>query len=272
VFNRFGTATLQVTTDPPGAEILSDGKTLGVTPLSIELPNGRYASLTTKMADFQPESFSAELIPGETVTVPPMVLKPVPPSLSNVTNPPGIAFQILSGAFEVASPETLRAGETPADIDDLPPGVYRMNLGGGRWPSRSVSFQIGARGRTTLSEVFPRGTVNVESQPPGADVYEGDTLLGTAPVSIALPPGNHTLVAEIDGHKPASRAVAIADDETKTLHIEFKTGAIGSGEGVTAHHRHRPRKAAPESELTKIGRTLKTFFFGKQSPKKASGS
>jgi hypothetical protein len=270
VSNRFGIATLQVATDPPGAEIFSDGKSLGVTPLRVELPNGRYENLMTKLADFQPESFSADLILGETVAVPPMVLKPVPPSLSITTNPRGIEFQILSGTADGASPEILRTGETPVNIDGLPSGAYRMNLGGGRWPSRSVPFQIGERGKTTFSQDFPHGTVAVESQPPGAEIYEGDTLLGTTPASIALPPGSHTLVGKIEGRKPAPRAVEIVADETKTLRVEFKTdsaaaASVGSGEGLGAHHRHRRRRRAPESELTKIGRTIKHIFFGKHS-------
>jgi len=269
---RFGSGTIEVATDPPGAEIVLEGKSLGVSPLSVQLPSGHYPELTARLTDFQSETFSADLSPDKTVVVPPITLKPVPPSLSIATNPPGIPYQIFSGAVETPALQPVRSGETPADIDGLEPGAYRITMGGDRWPTRSTSFQIGASGRTALSQDFPSGTIKVESEPPGAGIFEGDLLLGTTPATIAIPPGNHTLIAKIEGRSSSSRAVALAGDETKSVRFELKAELNGQGESMVSHHRHTPKAKRKESELTKIGRSLKTFFFGKKANKNPSGS
>jgi serine/threonine protein kinase len=269
--SRFGVARLQVTTDPPGAEIILDGKSLGLTPLSVPIPSGRYEGLTAKLADFQPQPFSVDANPDETAVVPPMVLKAVPPSLSVVTDPPGIRFQIFVGAVEVPSPEVARTGETPANLEGLRPGFYRMVIGGDPWPTRSVSFAVRERGNTTLSQEFPHGVVKIESVPAGAEIFEGDASLGNAPLTVATSPGSHTWVAEIEGRKSISRTAVIAADQTQSVRFELKAPSSGKEDSV-AHRRHKPKKHAEESELTKIGRTLKSLIFGKPSTKKASGS
>lgn len=53
------------------------------------------------------------------------------------------------------------------------------------------------------------GTVPVEitCDPPGAEIYAGDVLLGTAPYRGALPAGRHRLVAKLDGYTSAFKVV-----------------------------------------------------------------
>ncbi|MDR3403479.1 MAG: serine/threonine protein kinase [Chthoniobacter sp.] len=183
-------------------------------------------------------------------------LKPLPPSLAIVTTPPGIPFHILPADLENSSTKTGKTGESPAKVDGLQPGGYQLVLGGGRWPSRSLPFQLEEGGKTTLVRDFPHGIVRIESQPPGAEIYEGDVLLGIAPVSIPLPPGHHVFVAEMDGNRTVSRTVDVAADQTKDIQFDSKAISHSRDGREIAHHRHRPKKYAPESTLAKIGRSL----------------
>jgi hypothetical protein len=157
----------------------------------------------------------------------------------------------------------VETGESPANVDGLQPGAYRLVLGGGRWPSRSLPFQVEGTGKTVLMRDLPHGTVRIESQPPGAEIYEGGVLLGIAPVSIPIPPGRHLFVAEMDGDKTVSHTVDMAADQTKD--VQFKVASESRGGHEIVHHRHRPRKHVEEPMLAKIGRSIKDALMKAQA-------
>lgn len=186
-------------------------------------------------------------------------LKPLPPSsLAIVTTPPGVPFRILPADGEEPSLEAVRTGESPANVDGLQPGAYQLVLGGGRWPSRSLPVQIEEGGKTTVVQDIPHGIVRIESEPPGAEIYEGDLLLGIAPVSIPIPPGRHALVAEMEGDRTVARTVDLAADQTKDVQFDSKSISDSPmGREIAHHHRHRPRKHAQDPMLAKIGRSIK---------------
>jgi hypothetical protein len=184
--------------------------------------------------------------------------KPEPPSLAIATTPPGIPIQNFPAVVEKpSSSEAVEAGESPAKVDGLQPGAYRLILGGDRWTSSSLPEQIEEGERNTPVRDVPHGIARFVSQPPGAEVYEGEVLLGTTPVSIPVPPGRHVFVATLDGNKTVSRTVDMAADQTKD--VEFGGKAISDSRGgrEVAHHRRRPKRHAPEPMLAKIGRSIK---------------
>jgi len=190
-------------------------------------------------------------------TVAPAAPKLLPPSLAIVTTPPGIPFHILPVDAEKPSSEAVETGKSPANVDGLQPGTYHLVLGGGRWPSRSLPFQIEEGGKTTLVRDLPHGMVRIESQPSGAEIYEGDVFLGIAPVTIPTPPGRHVFVAVMDENKTVSRTVDMAADQTKDIRFELKSNSPSRADREVAHRRHRPKRHAPEPMLAKIGRSIK---------------
>jgi serine/threonine protein kinase len=181
------------------------------------------------------------------------------PSLEIVTTPPGIPFHILPTNVESPSAEAVETGQSPANVDGLQPGAYQLVLGGGRWPSRSLPFQLEEAGKTTLVEDVPHGIVRIESQPPGAVIYEGNTLLGIAPVSIPTSPGRHVFLA-MEGDRSVSRTVNMAADQTKDIQFEIKTAPDSRVGHETTHHRHHQRKHVEPPMLAKIGRSIKDAF------------
>lgn len=183
--------------------------------------------------------------------------KPQPPSLKIVTTPPGIPFHIVPDDVGQPTSEAVETGESPANVDGLQPGSYQLVLGGGRWPSRSLPFEIEEAGKTTLMQNVPHGTVRIESQPPGAAIYEGGVLLGIAPVTIPTPPGRHLFVAAMEGNKTLSRTVDMTADQTKDIRFDAKAGTDSRTVREIAHHRRRPRKHVEEPMLAKIGRSIK---------------
>jgi hypothetical protein len=71
------------------------------------------------------------------------------------------------------------------------------------------------RGPTVLT-----GGLNVESDPPGAEVRLDDVVKGTTPLSITVPEGSHTLVVR-QGTRVKQLSVDIARDSTKAFYISW---------------------------------------------------
>jgi serine/threonine protein kinase len=261
----FGEGTLLITSDPPGAQIASGEQSLGETPLRATLKSGRHPRLTATLAGYQPAAFEAVIPPQGTVTIPPLLLQPEPARLSISTTPPGIEFQIFRGAVETPDATPLRTGESPALLEDLPPGRYRVVFSSEPWPVRSASLEVAERGTTVFEQEFPHGTVEVASQPEGAEIFIGEQSLGVTPLEVDLPPGTYSLLAKYEGRSSRPRTVSLAGEETEELGFDFRTGTSSSSKKRSS----RRRTARPEdSALTKISRSISTFFTGKKPVRK----
>lgn len=77
-----------------------------------------------------------------------------------------------------------------------------------------------ARAEQALTQLEARvARVRVDSDPPGATVFVDRTAVGdfgTTPRLLAVPPGAHTVILELDGHRPAEApVVAVAGEEVR---------------------------------------------------------
>jgi serine/threonine protein kinase len=262
--HRFGTGTLRVTSDPPGAEIVLGDRPLGATPLNVALPTGQYGPFVAILDGYELVTFEANLQPDATTMVPPLMLKPQAPRLVVETTPPGIVFEVFAGAVESPASASIRTGTSPATLEDLAPGPYRVVFSQPPWPSRSAAIEVAERGTTLLEPEFAHGILKATSEPDGAEIFSDGKLLGTAPLEIPLPPEKYVITARQGGRTAKPRTVTLAADETEDVRFDFRTGTSTS----TKSKNRRPRKKKVEDTVvTKIGRSLKTFFSGQKSRK-----
>jgi len=74
----------------------------------------------------------------------------------------------------------------------------------------------------TPDQIAEVGTLRLTVSPPGALIYDGDTLLGSGPQLAAdLPPGDHTLRIEAEGFEPQSFDVTIAAGERVVIPVKL---------------------------------------------------
>lgn len=59
------------------------------------------------------------------------------------------------------------------------------------------------------AEEMLTGTINVTSNPGGADVYVDGQLVGGCPAVLKLKPGKHIVSAKLSGHKDWSREITV---------------------------------------------------------------
>jgi len=105
---------LRVVTEPPGAEVAVDGRSLGVTPFDGQVEVGTYR-LTVTRNGFLPMEEEVTVVEGGELART-FQLEVAPATLRLATEPPG-ARVTLDGA---------PVGETPVDLTDVAPGTHQV--------------------------------------------------------------------------------------------------------------------------------------------------
>jgi len=100
-----------------------------------------------------------------------------------------------------------------------------------------------------------QGFVQVNSIPPGAEIFVSSEFVGKTPLNLPLVPGKYVLTAEFKERTSRPRPVTVTADGTSQVSFDFRTGSGSTGRTV-----RRPKKKVDESPLTKIGRSIRNIF------------
>jgi hypothetical protein len=255
---QFPQGVLSVTSTPPGAKVYIGDRVLGVTPLNTPLAPGDYQNIQVVMDGMAPVTLGATVREGATATLDAGQLHEMITALQLQTTPAGLAYAISGTAGD------LRSGQTPAAIFDLPVGDYTVTIERPGWADFTSPLSLMPKVPVTITHDFPEGSVVITSQPMGAEIYQGENLLGTAPLTVNLPPGNTELTAKLSGMPVRKHSVTVDEGEETNLAFDMESGSSS----ISAHH-HRHVKKQPPSELAKLGDSIKSFFSGSSSGSKA---
>jgi len=142
--------------------------------------------------------------------------------------------QTTPAPFAQQSAAPLAAAPSPAaSAADLKPGMSReavvgllgapqreISYGTKTWLEYSgmvVAFDGGALFSVDRSGQ-PPAEVSLSSDPDGADIYLGDSFVGSAPSKLELPAGNYTFTMRLAGYKDWQRQVQILGGSQINLH------------------------------------------------------
>lgn len=115
-------------------------------------------------------------------------------------------------------------GKTPLTLDNLAPGSYTVTVSKfGFTPATATgAIRSGERTEITTTLTAERGTLVVNTTPPGANISVDGKESGISPVTLEnLVPGNHTVTIVKDGYVTADQQVTIAAGTTYPLSIEL---------------------------------------------------
>ena len=208
-------ASLELKTDPPGAQVVLDGKTLdGVTPLTFAWNEGQPHQLTfSKDALSLPKDFAV----GE---APSGVYQLQPPAASNA-GVSGNGTLKLAGAFGVRlSVDGADKGELePGRSLELAPGAHKVDLSNGKLffsDSRSVTVEAGKEARLALPAV---ATLTVNTHPGVGDVtVDGrSTGIQSDGSSVRVAAGRHTVAVRSLSGKTAKQTIDVTGDKNVDL-------------------------------------------------------
>jgi serine/threonine protein kinase len=209
---RAGSVTL--TSNPDGATVKFDGKEIGKTPLaSHSLPVGKY-TLELSLPGYQSRSVDLEITQGSLNNLGLIPLIREVGQLLLKSDPPNLLVEVVDPLKKSS------LGNTPMTLDNLPVGNYTVRIKRSGWPDYVQQVSVQANAVATVEHAFKGVKVSLQSDPSGATIYLGQTKLGTAPLTIELPPQPVQLVSRIGALAPVIRQVV--PDPSGAMMVEFK--------------------------------------------------
>ena len=208
--------SIDVTTDPQGANILIDGVEVGVTPKTIpNLETGPH-NLILNYPGYERLQKRIMVEDGKTIPIS-EYLVPKTGSLSILSEPIGATVYL----------DNFVKGETPLDIPELPVKDYmiRLELKDYQMLERRVTVQY-AENTTQKFSLDPLpGKLNVFTSPARATIIIGGeryTSSSSGIATIELPVGQYRIEISKDGYEPLEKQVSIKPNDLGTLDINLK--------------------------------------------------
>ena len=230
--------TIEVRSDPAGAEVTVNGIARGRTPITVtDVPKGRAAVKLTM------EGFEDEVIPdisinaGDHQTVS-RILRGLPGTLHLASVPEGARFYVNGESH----------GKGPVTLTGLKPGDYnvRVELEGFGTESRTLSIANGESVREEFKLSNVMGRLEVRTNPVGAQLLLDGRPMGitkstdpSAEISDVfaienLLTGEHTLVVRKDGFAESVRHPKIKSSKTSQANVRLRRIYIPDTEIVTS--------------------------------------
>ncbi len=231
-----------VRTEPTGAMVALDDH-IKPSPATFDDLDPRKYRLRIMLAGYDPIETTIDFSDKRSST--PQVFRMVRSTgaLEIDASEPGLAFTIRSEDGEIA-----RAGVTPAKLNDLPTGKYEVSARRGDWELRDM---IEVRRGETARKVFAflNATLNVTSEPSGADILIDGVSRGKAPLRIDLPARSHEVSARLQGWPEEQQTIEAKRQQDNTLRFIFANGSVKitsapGGASVLANGRELGRSSA----------------------------
>ncbi|RPJ11062.1 MAG: PEGA domain-containing protein [Deltaproteobacteria bacterium] len=205
---------LVIRTEPPGANVFIDGKSVGVSPYEGKnVPPGTYKVRVEKEGY---ESWEGQ-VAVETGKAKETLAR----------------LNLKAGEIEARSEPTggrvfldgKEAGETPLVLKEVVPGRHRVRIAKEGYDAYEESIEVKAREKTRVDVSLKRqmGGLLVRTEPAGANVYVDGNLAGVTPQeSKGLVPGSHRVRVEKEGYEVSEKEVMVKANERVEVSVSLK--------------------------------------------------
>ncbi len=207
-------AEIMASSDPPGAELRSEGQVLGRTPATVELLSGERV-LSFSRPGFATHSERLTVVAGSPQTLPTIRLQPAAGVLRVRTDPPGASITV-DGDFR---------GGSPATVEVSPDRAHRVVVSRAGYESQERTVTLGRGAEESLTiRLKPRlGTIRVLSRPAGAQVSVNGQAAGRTPLDLQLPSTEQQLEFSLEGYVAQSREVVPQPAYPQEVEVELLT-------------------------------------------------
>ena len=234
--------TIDVMSEPAGAEVMVNGISRGKTPVKVTgVPRGR-AVVKFTLDGFAEEVRELSINAGDVQTLP-VILKGLPGTLQLTSVPDGARFYV----------NDVMRGKSPLVLPGLKPGEYavRAELEGYGTMTRTVVIENGSSANEEFRMSNTMGRIEVRTDPVGATLLLDGHIVGTtkaadpkAEISDAFAienvlEGEHTLVVRKDGYTEVTRHPKVATTKTTITNVRMRRIFIPDVEIVTARGSYR---------------------------------
>ncbi len=203
--------SIEVKSDPAGAEVYIDGKKRGETPVTVEgVAEGKH-QISIKKSDYKEEILEAEVHGQETTGIS-RELALLPGELE-ITSEPAGSTVVMNGE---------EVGVTPLKLEELKPGKYELVLKKNNYEDKIINLEI-KPGKTVSVEkdLIPHpGSVLVVNFLSGSILYIDDNRVypeyltnGNAVVIKDIKPGNHKIKIKKENYITVEKNIFIEPEE-----------------------------------------------------------
>lgn len=202
---------------PPGAQVTINGAVYDPKDLSdISLSAGK-TRLKVVHDGFRPFIQEIELRAGEMTTLK-VELSPIQGQLVCITVPAGAQVSL----------DGRPVGTTPVTLDSLTFGTHTIEFKKSGFAPHSQSVEVNEEAPKEVKVELKAisGDLEVESDPPGAEIFLEGESRGVAPLSLSeLPEGKLRLVGKLAGYKDASQPVAVVAGRLSKVRLKLSPTA-----------------------------------------------
>jgi serine/threonine protein kinase len=191
--------SVAINSRPEGAIVTWNGQEIGKTPItSYSLPKGKQL-LSLTLPGYKPQTIPAEIKDGSLNDIGLIPLLREIGQLTLKSTPSGLSFEIAD------ADNKMTVGTTPQTFDTMPAGKYTVRIKRPGWNDYSVPLDLSAGSAATIEHEFVGVHVTLKSDPAGATISLGQTVLGKTPLTVSLPSEPAELVSRIGALTPVTQ-------------------------------------------------------------------
>ncbi len=207
-------APVSFSSDPSGATVRIDGRSLGTTPLTAELGAGSHR-LELSMAGRETRRRSIEVVAKEPLTVPSISL-PIAAGHLTLESEPSGATVTVDGTFR---------GETPLELSVDPNRALEIKISKAGHDTATLKLTVAPREtRRQRVDLPPRvGEVKIETWPADAEVLVDGESRGQGSQTLELPARPHTVEVRRDGYQTYRQTVTPRPGQTHSIKARLES-------------------------------------------------
>jgi serine/threonine protein kinase len=198
--------TIQVTSNPPGAILELDGKSVGQTPAEIKVAEDQAHQIVLKLEGYQDANQSIDASTPNTLNI----------ELQSIAPPPGFIKYVGEGRVTIMRGSSALRGN-PIELE---PGTHRLNFRSakGAYIRFGKTVEI-TSGETTVVRGPEMGKIVVKAIPSNCKILINGEFVDVAPIlNLPIQAGVHTITFNWETlNKKTSRTVTIEGNQTQTV-------------------------------------------------------
>ena len=206
--------SMNITSEPSGAEISILGKTWSTTPyVTKPVPSAMYI-VKFSLDGYEPAWLPVTVAPGRQVEA---HVALVPENATVIINSDPAGAHVQMNGKEI--------GDTPVLLPDLALGSYSATVQMQGYTRRDISWKV-QNGRPILINVPLMnniGTLSLSSDPEVAEIEIDGKTYGNTPFRDFFEQGQHTIRLTKTGYKPYEKTVTVKRDETTDVNAVLET-------------------------------------------------
>ncbi len=208
-----------IRTEPPGALVLL-GDHANKSPATFADLEPRKYNVRIMSPGYDPVESFLDLRGRNITDLPTFQLVRGRGSIEILSQPPDAQYTLRSEDGKVS-----RTGTLPSKISDVPTGKYSLVARRGDWEiTDAVEIVRGEMAHKSF--VFATASLNVTSDPSGADITVDGSARGHTPLRIDLPARLHELVAHLNGWPDERQPVVLKAQGENAVQFVFANGSV----------------------------------------------